>query len=51
MVPATLMNSEIELKQLNDTIKALSDAGVSPEDAVLTYLGVSVDKPEDKDFA
>lgn len=51
MVPATLMNSEIELEQLNGIIKSLYQSGTSAEDAVLTYLWVDIPKKEDKKFA
>lgn len=49
MVPATLMNSEVELKQLNETIWELYKQWVSAEDAVLTYLWVDF-KPEVKNL-
>jgi hypothetical protein len=49
MVPATLMNSEVELKQLNETIWELYKNGVSAEDAVLTYLWVEFN-PDIKDL-
>lgn len=38
MVPTQLMNSEIELEALNDTIQRMWKAGMAVEDAVLTYL-------------
>lgn len=38
MVPTQLMNSEIELEALNDTITRMWDAWMTVEDAVLTYL-------------
>lgn len=37
-VPATLMNSEVELKQLDDRINSMREIGLSPEEAALTYM-------------
>lgn len=51
LVPATLMNSEVELKQLNQVIKSLYDSWSTAEEAVLTYLGVDIPNDEDKKFA
>lgn len=42
MVPATLMNSEIELEQLNETIKAMHKAWLPANEAVLTFLWVDL---------
>ena len=43
MVPPTLMNSEVELEALNETIKQLYKAWLDVEDAVLTYLWFNVE--------
>lgn len=42
MVPTQLMNSEVELEQLNNTIKSLYKSWMSSEQAVLTYLWFDV---------
>lgn len=41
-VPATLMNSEIELKQLNDTIKSMYEWWLDPLEASLTFAWFDV---------
>lgn len=51
LVPATLMNSEIELTQLNDTIKAMHQAGLSDRDAALVYMWFNVQDESEKKLA
>ena len=51
MVPTQLQNSEVELAALNDTIKRMSQAWFSTDDAVLTYMGFDINKPENKQKA
>jgi surface antigen len=41
-VPATLMNSEIELKQLNETIKSMYKWWVAEEDAALYFMWFNI---------
>jgi len=42
MVPVQLRNSDAESKKLLADIRNMSAAGLSPEDATLTYLGFNV---------
>ena len=51
MVPATLMNSEVELKALNDTIERMYKWGIAQEDAALTFMWFNVEDPEKRDLA
>lgn len=48
MIPATLMNSEVELAQLNETIKAMAKAWLSQEEAALTHMWFDVDAIKEK---
>ena len=50
LVPTSLKNSDTELKNLYTKAKQLYEAGVSPEDAVLTFMGFKVNE-KDKPFA
>ena len=50
LVPTSLKNSDTELKNLYSKAKQLYKAGMSPEDAVLTFMGFKVSE-KDKPFA
>lgn len=50
LVPTSLKNSDTELKNLYSKAKQLYQAGMSPEDAVLTFMGFKVSE-KDKPFA
>lgn len=51
MVPATLMNSETELEQLNSIIKSMHDAWFDAEDATLEFMWFNITNPQEKQFA
>lgn len=51
MIPATLRNSETEQKNLNDRIKTLAEAWLSPRDWALRYMWFKVNNENDKQFA
>lgn len=50
LVPTSLKNSDTELKNLYSKAKQLYQAGMTPEDAVLTFMGFKVSE-KDKPFA
>lgn len=50
LVPTSLKNSDTELKNLYSKAKQLYESGMSPEDAVLTFMGFKVNE-KDKPFA
>lgn len=50
-VPTQLMNSELELKNLNDTIQKLYEWNVSEEDVALAFMGFNIKKKWDKVIA
>lgn len=51
MVPTQLMNSEVELAALNDTIKRMGESWTPVAEAVLTYLWFDTKKIDDKEKA
>ena len=51
MVPTQLMNSEVELEALNDTIQRLHAAGYSTDEAVLTYMWFDITDDRQKEQA
>lgn len=50
-VPATLMNSEIELKQLNETIKSMYEWWISEDDAALYFMWFNIKDENNKAVA
>lgn len=51
LVPSTLMNSEVELKQLNDTIKAMYQWWINQSDAALAFMWFWVKDKADEPLA
>lgn len=51
LVPATLMNSEVELKELNAVIKSMYDSWMDAEDATLMFMWFDVQDPDNKSLA
>lgn len=47
MLPATLLNSEIELRSANAAIESMSKAGITPGEASLIFQGFDIRNPED----
>lgn len=51
LVPATLMNSEVELKQLNETIQSMHKSGIPEEDAALFFMWFNIQDEANKSLA